>query len=245
MRALILGAAAIALSTSAAATATVPKKPVVPHPAVTKSPPDMSAVFAIFDKLFPPQPDPDPARWALARTSAAAMWPNGAYGNMMTGMMGSMFDRVMQLKESDLPGPAKANKAGGPELSLHDQAAKKDPYFDQRTAAIKQVVVEETGKISAIIDPRVRDGLARSMARRFDQRQLADINNFFATPSGHALATQYMQMWVDPDMLRALFGTMPEMMKLMPDMMQKVKAASEKFPSPPKPAKPAAAHGKP
>jgi hypothetical protein len=173
------------------------------------------------------------------------MWPNGAYGNMMTGMMGNMFDRVMQLKQSDLPGPPKPSKAGSPELSLHDQAAAKDPYFDQRTAAIKQVVVEETGKISAIIDPRVRDGLARSMARRFDARQLAEINTFFATPSGHALATQYMQMWVDPDMLRALFGTMPEMMKLMPDMMQKVKVASEKFPSPPKAAKPAPKQGKP
>jgi electron transfer flavoprotein alpha subunit len=245
MRALIFGAASIALSTSALAAANVPKKPVANHAVAIKSAPDMGAVFAIFDKLFPPQPDPDPARWALARTSAASMWPNGAYGNMMTGMMGNMFDRVMQLKQSDLPGAAKANKAGSPELSLHDQAAAKDPYFDQRTAAIKQVVIEETDKISAIIDPRVRDGLARSMARRFDARQLADINNFFATPSGHALATQYMQMWVDPDMMRALFGTMPEMMKLMPGMMQKVKAASEKFPSPPKPAKPAPKQGKP
>ena len=156
MRALIFGAGLIALSTSAAATRTVPRKPVVTPPVAIKSAPDMGAVFAIFDKLFPPQPDPDPARLALARTSAAAMWPNGAYSNMMTGMMSNMFDRVMQLKQSDLPGPAKAKKAGAPELSLHDQAAAKDPYFDQRTAAIKQVVIEETGKISAIIDPRVR-----------------------------------------------------------------------------------------
>ena len=65
MRALIFGAASIALSTSAAA-ATVPHKPVVPHPIVTKAP-DMGAVFAVFDKLFPPQPDPDPVRLALSR----------------------------------------------------------------------------------------------------------------------------------------------------------------------------------
>ena len=245
MRALVFGASLIALSsTSAAATATVPHKPTTSRPAITKSPPDMSAVLAMFDKLFPPQPDPDPARLALARTSAGAMWPNGAYGNLMTGMMGNVFDRVMQLKESDLPGPPKAKKAAGPELSLHDQAAAKDPYFDQRMAATRQVVVEETAKVSAIIDPRVRDGLARSMARRFDARQTADINAFFATPSGHALASQYMQMWVDPDMMRAIFGTMPEMMKLMPEMMQKVKAASEKFPSPPKAPKPAPAQSK-
>jgi hypothetical protein len=202
----------------------------------------MSAVFAMFDKLFPPQPDPDPARLALARTSAAAMWPNGAYGTMTTGMMSTIYDRVMQMKASDLPGgDMKKDASAGEDPSLHTLATMKDPYFDQRSAAMRQVVEEEAGKVSAIIDPRIRDGLARSMARRFDEHQLADINAFFATPTGHALATQYMQMWVDPDMMRSIFTTMPEMMKLMPDMMQKVKAASDKFPSP---AKPAATKGK-
>ena len=236
MRFILLGASLIALSTSAAA-ATVPHKPTKAHSTVTRSGPDMTAVFAMFDKLFPAQPDPDPARLALARTSAAAMWPNGAYGNMMTGMMGNMFDRVMQLKASDLPGGAmKKDASAGEDPSLHTLATMKDPHFDERAAAMRQVVEEEAGQVSAIIDPRIRDGLARSMARRFDEHQLADINAFFATPSGHALASQYMQMWVDPDMMRSIFTTMPEMMKLMPSMMQKVKAASEKFPSPSKPA---------
>ncbi len=238
MRAMILGASLVALSTPAVSAATVPHKPAMPHPAATKSAADMSAVFAMFDKLFPPQPDPDPARLVLARTSAAAMWPNGAYASLMTGMMGNVFDRVMQLKESDLPGKVRSKTAamGGEERSIHDDAVAADPYFDQRSAAMKQVVAEEAGKVSEILDPRIRDGLARSMARRFDEHQLGDINSFFATPSGHALATQYMQVWVDPDMMRSIFTSMPEMMKLMPDMMQKMKAASEKYPSPPKKA---------
>ena len=86
------------------------------------------------------------------------------------------------------------------------------------------------GKVSAIIDPRMREGLARAMARRFDGQQLADINRFFATPSGHAFAGQYMQLWMDPDTIRSIFGSMPEMMKLMPDMMQRIKAANDRFP---------------
>ena len=97
-------------------------------------------------------------------------------------------------------------------------------------AAMRGIVNDEFGKVSAIIDPRMREGLARAMARRFDAQQLADINRFFATPSGPAFAGQYMQLWVDPDMMRSLFGSMPEMMKLMPDMMQKLKAANDKFP---------------
>jgi len=245
MRCLILGAALTAISISSATAATKPHKRSAPRDLITSpahrdviaSAPDMSSFFAIFDKLFPPQPDPDPAKLALAQTTAAALWPNGAYGNLMTGMLGNMFDNVMKLKESDLPDPIKVKKqaaAGAPDLSVHDQAVAKDPYFDQRAAAIRQVVVEELAQISAIIDPRIRTGFARSMARRFDARQLADINAFFATPSGRALAGQYMQMWVDPDTMRSMFTSVPEMMKLMPDMMRKVKAAAEKYPMPPK-----------
>lgn len=200
-------------------------------------------MLAVIDKLFPPQPEPDPARLALARTSVQAMWPDGAYGKMMTGFMGGMFDRAMQLKASDLPGiPGKAPKAAAAkdkDLSVKEAIAGKDPYFDQRMAAMRGVVDEEVGKISAIIDPRMRDGLAKAMARRFDARQLGDINAFFATPSGHALAGQYMQLWLDPDTIRSIFSSMPEMMKLMPEMMQKFKAANDKFPKPAKEAKPA------
>lgn len=245
MRALILGAALLALSS--ASNATIPHKKAPAGPTIVtvaaphKSVPDMSAMFAIFDKIFPPQPDPDPVRLAQARTAAAAMWPQGAYANAMTGLMGTMYDRVMQLKPSDftaLGGNSKgaAAPASTSEASLHAAALAKDPYFDQRSAAVRQVMNDEAGQISAILDPRIREGLARSMARRFDQQQLADINAFFATPSGHALAAQYMQLWVDPDMMRSMFAAMPEMMKVMPDLMQKAKAASEKFPSPPKPA---------
>lgn len=238
MRFILFGASLIALSTPALSEKATPvAHKAAPNKATTKSVPDMSAVFAMFDKLFPPQPDPDPARLALARTSVAAMWPNGAYAQMTTGMMSTVYDRVMQLKASDLPGAdVKPDAAAGKDASLHTLATMKDPYFDQRAAAIREVVQEEAGKVSAIIDPRIRDGLARSMARRFDEHQLADINTFFATPSGHALATQYLQMWVDPDMMRSIFTTMPDMMKLMPDMMAKVKAAGEKYPMPSKPA---------
>lgn len=193
--------------------------------------------MGLFDKMFPPQPDPDPARLALARTSVQSMWPDGAYGKMMTGFMSGMFDRVMQLKGSDfadLAGKgAKATEAAASDLSLHDTVAANDAYFDQRTAAMRDVISDEVGKVSAIIDPRMRDGMARAMARRFDAQQLTDINGFFATPSGHALATQYMQLWLDPDTIHSIFGSMPEMMKLAPELMQKLQAANDKFPKPP------------
>lgn len=222
--------------------------PVQAAPKAGKSLPNFEAMMGFVDKLFPPQPDPDPARLALARTSVQSMWPDGAYGKMMVGFVGGVIDHAMQLKKSDLAGlggKASATAAGAKDVSLHDDIAAKDPYFDQRMAAIRGAVDEEMVKVSAIVDPRMREGMARAMARRLDGQQLADINRFFATPSGRALAGQYMQLWIDPDTMRSIFTSMPEMMKLMPDMMQKIKSANDKFPSPPKPAKPGGKDAKP
>lgn len=211
-------------------------------PGAKGGPPNFEAIFGIFDKLFPPQPAPDPARLALARTAVASMWPDGAYGRMMSTFMAGMVENAMQLKKSDFTamgrGTAKTDaSAPSKNLSLHDQAAAKDPYFDQRLAAYRQLIDQETAQASAVIDPRMRDGLARAMARKFDARQLTDINAFFATTSGHALATQYMQLWVDPDTMRSMFTAMPEIIKLMPDAMEKMKAIDAKFPKPGKPGK--------
>lgn len=230
------------IASPAAAAPKAAAKPKSPIEAMT--PPNMDAVMAVFDKLLPPQPEPDPARLALARTSASALWPEGAYRDMMISFAGNMVDNVMRLKKSDFPIPAdkKAKADATADLSLHDAAAAKDPYFDQRVAAIRAAVTEQFGKISAVIDPRVRNGMARAMARRFDARQLGDINAFLMTPSGHAFAAQYMQLWLDPDMMRGMIGSMPEMIKLMPDIMKSVKEANDKFPAAPssqkgKPAK--------
>lgn len=246
MRGLMLSVGVLTFAMSGAASGApaagpAPAKSAAPTKA---SKPDFGAMIGMMDKMFPPQPEPDPSRLALARTSVAAMWPDGSYARMMGGMMGSVFDGVMQMKPADLApmgSKPRLKASAGPNLSIHDQAAAKDPYFDQRMAAIRAAVTDELGKVSVIIDPRVRDGLARAMARRFDAQQLGDINRFFATPSGHALAAQSMQLWVDPDMMRSLFGAMPEIFKLMPDMMQKVKEAEAKYPKPAKPqaAKPA------
>jgi hypothetical protein len=197
--------------------------------------PDLGAMFALVDKIFPSQPDPDPARLALARTAVNAMWPDGSYGKIMSSMFGGMYDRAMQLKQSDFASlDPKGTKPADNDQSLHDTLAAKDPYFDQRAAAIRAILEEEAAKLSAVIDPRMRDGLSRAMARKLDEHQLADVDAFFATPSGRAFAGQYLQLWLDPDAMRSMMSATPDMMKLMPEAMQKVKEANDKFPEPKK-----------
>ena len=75
------------------------------------------------------------------------------------------------------------------------------------------------------------------MARRFDGQQLADLNTFLATPSGRAIASQYSQIWLDPDMMRSIFNSVPDMIKVMPGAVEKVQAAYAQFPEPQKKAK--------
>lgn len=208
------------------------------HSAVKATPLMVDAMMLLIDKMFPPQPDPQPARLVLAKTSVQAMWPDGAYAKLMTGLAGSMLDHMMQMKASDFPmagtaGQKSAAAQAASDRTVHDAAATKDPHFDERMAAMRTVLNEEAAKISTIIDPRMRDGLARAMARRLDAQQLTDINVFFATPSGHAMASQFMQLWVDPDTIRSMVGALPELMKLMPEMSQKIKAVSDRYPSPP------------
>ena len=100
--------------------------------------------------------------------------------------------------------------------------------------ARRGVVTEEMAKIAKVIEPKLREGLARSMARRFDARQLADINAFLATDSGRAFGSQSMSMWVDPDLMRAMMGTFPEIMQAMPAAMKRLETETAHLPKPKK-----------
>ena len=148
---------------------------------------------------------------------------------MMGGMMSGVVDRVMGLSERT---SARNPKQGKPPTTLRQQLMKDDPYFEERMRIGQRVVIEELGKVAAIIEPRLRDGLARSMARRFDEKQLADINAFLATDSGRAYGSQSMAMWIDPDVMRAMMKSLPEIMTAMPAAMKRLETETAHCPSP-------------
>ena len=75
---------------------------------------------------------------------------------------------------------------GATPASLRESIIKDDPHFDERMRIMRKVIGEELIKISAVMEPKLREGLARSIARRFDEKQLRDINSFLATDSGRA-----------------------------------------------------------
>jgi hypothetical protein len=194
---------------------------------------DPAQLMAVFDKLFPAQPDPLPQRLALSRVTVQSLFPDGTYGRMMDGMMDSVVDRVLDLSDADLGVKPKDGKPVSKE-TLRQQAIKEDPHFEERMRITERVLTEEMAKIARIVEPRLREGVARSMARRFDEKQLKDINAFLATDSGRAFGSQSMAMWVDADVLRAVIGSFPEIMAAMPAAMKRLEAETAHLPKPKK-----------
>lgn len=233
MRLLIIGASLLAFSVP---TMAAPAKDKIAATEKKADDFDMGQMMAVFDKIFPPQPDPAAQRLALSRTTVKGLFPDGTYARMMEGLTRGMIDRVMGLSEADFGKPGDKGKAAGA-LTLREQMAKDDPHFEERMRIIERVVGEELVKFSALIEPRMREGLARSVARRFDEKQLTDLNAFLATDSGRAFGSQSMAMWVDPDVMRAMMGSFPEMMTAMPAAMKRLEAETAHLPKPKKPAK--------
>jgi hypothetical protein len=233
MRSIWIGAALLALAAPPANAKTAPAKAPAKEQVVVKKAPDLDIgqMMAIFDKIFPAQPDPPAPRLALSRTAVQSLFPDGTYARMMGGMMHGIADRVMGMTAADLGARPDKGKAADT-MTLKQKLAKDDPAFDERMRIMEQVIGEEFAKMAAIVEPRMRDGLARSMARRFDEKQLADLNAFLATDSGKAFGSQSMAMYVDPDVMRAMIGSFPEMMKAMPDAMKRVEAATAHLPKP-------------
>ena len=234
MLAFMLGA----LVATAVPTVTMPApEPAAVAPAAKlRETPDMAALIKMFDTFFPPQPDPDPARLALARTTVMTLVPTDSFGKSAGDMMGGMFERILEMRESDFPAPkGKATRSKAPSTqTLHQSLVAKDPHFDERMRLTKAAVTKELLMYSAIIEPQLREGIARSVARRFDQRQLADINAFFATDSGKALGSQFLGLWFDPDLMRSMAKATPAMMVVMPGSMERIAAATAHLPKPPK-----------
>ena len=190
-------------------------------------------LFAMFDKLFPPQADPPAARLALSKVAVQGLFPDGSYARMMDGMMSGLVDRALGMSAADLELEPKGGKAPSA-LTLRQTLAKDDPAFDERYKIIRRVLGDEMVKIGAIIEPKLRDGLARSMARRFDERQLADINAFLTTEGGRAFGRESLAMWFDSDVVRSSFAALPELIPLLPGVMARIESETAHLPKPKK-----------
>ncbi|WP_243455792.1 DUF2059 domain-containing protein [Sphingosinicella sp. BN140058] len=183
----------------------------------------------------------DPARLALARRTAAAMLPQGSFERMMDGSMNQMADMVMgQMFESRMADfmPEGSQPDRDIEREVGDKTMRQvlselDPHFEERMRITNRVMFQEMKPVMSRIEPDLREGLSRTYARKFSSVQLQDINRFLDTQAGTAFAAESMMAWVDPEIVSTMGKFMPELIKEMPAIMEKVKAATAHLPPPP------------
>ena len=202
-----------------------------------------SAPVAAQPASAPATPSLDPAGLAAARALALKLVPPGTYQRMMANslkpMMGGMFDQALDmparqlLASFGLPAESTAKLSGG---TIRQIMSVIDPAFEQRMKLTTATMFDGMGELFATIEPDMREGMAEAYAGHFDAAQLAQINAFFATPTGSAFAGQQMTIMTDPAIMKRMQAMFPLIMKQMPVMMKKVEAATASLPKPKKEA---------
>lgn len=179
----------------------------------------------------------DPARLEAAKKTVQYIFPAGTYARIMDrslqGMVKPMMDSVGKLPLSDLAaiaGVSEKDLATKPGATLDELMAILDPAFKERTAATMPAMFKAMGSLFAEFEPVMQASLAKAYARRFDERQLADLNTFFATPTGTLYASNSMVIFTDPEVLSGMQAFVPVMMKRMPEIMKGVQSELARFP---------------
>lgn len=187
---------------------------------------------------IPAPPAADPARVAAAGPVIDQVWPLGTYARLMRGMADQMTSGMLAsmygMKPEDVLPADKAAAAQSGGRTLGQIMAAEDPYFQQRTDITMRVMFDEMGKLMTEVEPEVRSALVQAYARRFSVQQLADLQRFFATPTGRVYAAESMSLMMGPDMMKAMQAFTPRLMKSMPAIFAKVQDATKHLPPPPK-----------
>lgn len=186
----------------------------------------------------------DPVRLKLAEQTVAKLIPPGTYQKIMKDMMdtmaGGIVDQMMGMDAATMAGMAGEDVGSEAAAAVKGKTmaeilAEADPNFKERMDSTMKVMFTEMGDLMSAIEPTVREALAKIYARKYSAKELADMNSFFATPSGAAFAGNFMATFTDKEMMDASFGMMPKIMEAMPAIMKKVQAATAHLPPPPKP----------
>ncbi len=179
-----------------------------------------------------------PAKLKLAEEVVMQLVPPGTFKRMMDEIAnGGLIEEIMSMDMGELMGmmgPEVAGAEGAEAMkgqTLMDLAGEKDPHFKERLDIMSKVMFQELGTLLVKIEPEVRTAMAKIYARKFDDKQLADMSGFFATPSGTAFAKSFMMSTYEKEMLGASMKSIPVLIEGMPAIMKKVEAATAHLPA--------------
>lgn len=175
----------------------------------------------------------------LATRTVDFVFPSGTYARIMNTTMDALMDNIMDsvtaMPIRDLAALGGIDKAKLDELgpgTMREMMLILDPAFEERMKLSTRAMMSEMTTLMTQVEPSIRDGLASAYSSRFDARQLAELNAFFATPTGRAYAEQSMVIFTDKAVMAKMQEFMPAMMKQMPAIIEKVGVATAKLPAP-------------
>lgn len=180
----------------------------------------------------------DTAQVQAAHQVVDALFPPGTYRRIMASTMDALIGTMMDgAKRLPLREPAAMGGLPKGELSnlgdgtVAEVMAILDPAYEQRTQVSMRIIMTEMTEVMDSMEPSFRDGLSQAFARRFSAAELADMNRFFATPSGRAYAAESMVIFMSPEVVAKMQEMMPVLMQRMPGIMQKAQTAVAGLPA--------------
>jgi hypothetical protein len=161
---------------------------------------------------------------------------------MMDSMMGGTFQSMMN-SMGDLPVRDILAAANVPseqidklgEGTLKEMMAILDPAYEERMNLMMTTMTGQLKDLMSEFEPAFQDGLTRAYAKRFDARQLGELNRFFATPTGAAYANESMMLFMDPEVIGKMQELMPAMLERMPKLIEAMTTTTAHLPPPRKP----------
>ena len=183
------------------------------------------------------------ARLPAASSVAASLVPEGVYGEMMGQMMDSFLSPLLEMAEMD-GGAMSADDLTAytglygedlADLSQEERAELTgifDPVYETRSRAQFDMIVGAANSIFAILEPGVRDGLAKAYASRFEESELAQLQTFFATPVGAKFASQNLLINADPQVVSGMMQSIPVLLEELPMLIAGFEDAESGLPEP-------------
>ncbi|WP_370177264.1 DUF2059 domain-containing protein [Alteriqipengyuania sp.] len=196
----------------------------------------MAIIGALISTMF--QADPltadAEARLPQAQQVAGSLVPEGVYGAMMTEMLDSFTSPIFEMAKmgggmsaDDLAIYTGLSTDQTGSLSSEERSeltAIFDPVHEERATADMSKVTALVGEVFEIIEPGMREGLSKAYAARFTDAELAELNAFFATPTGAKYAAQSLPVQADKHVIAGMMQSVPTLLERLPQVVEAIES---------------------
>ena len=206
--------------------------------ATQMDPQAMDQAMAQMGEMFPvvPLTADEQQRLPAARAIVGRIMPEGTMGELM----GSMFENIMgpmtQIATTDPKGAflavtgIEATSQNMTDEQVIEALTLLDPAWRERREAEAEIMPQVMTRLMTDMEPAMRAAMSEMYAVYFDETELADIDAFFATPSGATYARESFRMSSDPRMIGTMMQQMPTMMSGFMEMGEQMQQATAHLP---------------